>query len=632
MDKKNKRKPDMEALFEFGEQDLLRMVICGSVDDGKSTLVGRLLWERGFLYGDQKEALEADSRAFGTQGADIDFALLTDGLSAEREQGITIDVAYRFFSTRERRFIVADTPGHEEYTRNMVTGASNSELAVLLVDISKGLSSQTKRHALLASLIGVRHIVLAINKMDLVSFRRKKYDFVCAEFKKFAKSLGFASVVSIPMSALKGDNIEIRSNNTPWYEGPSFMEYLEDLELNSSPDSKLRLPIQWVNRRSENFRGYSGTLVSGLLNVGDELIATKSKKLSTVQELITPDGSVSHANPGTAITVKLMPEIDLSRGDVLTHFSDPLNMTNQFEATIFWLAEDEGLQGRTYDLKLSTQRVSASITKIKYVIDVNTLSHTHGDSLFLNDVAVCNLALSEPLVFEKYEQCKEFGSFVLIDRFTQSVIGGGMIRHSLRRVENIFPEESGVERSQREKLNGHRGQVVWFTGLSGSGKSTLARALEKALYRQGKRTYVLDGDNIRGGLNKDLGFTYADRVENNRRLAEVSKLMLDAGIIVITAFISPFALERETAKDSIGAQNFTEVYVSTPIQVCEERDVKGLYRKARSGELPNLSGIGSPFEPPVNPALKIDTSQVSVEDSVSQLLHLLGERDKEFSL
>ena len=626
---RKKDSSDLALSLDLRERDLLRVVICGSVDDGKSTLIGRLLWERGFLYTDQKEALRADSLLHGTQGDNIDFALLTDGLSAEREQGITIDVAYRFFTTEKRRFIVADSPGHEEYTRNMVTGASNADLAILLVDITKGLSSQTKRHALLTSLIGVKHIVLAINKIDLVGFRRKKYELICSEFKDFSSNLEFSRVEVIPMSALEGDNVETRSSNISWYQGPSLMEYLENFKPESFSDSKLRLPIQWVNRRSQDFRGFSGTILSGTMSLDDELIGGISKRSSNVAEILTPEGIVSKAEAGTPVTIRLTSEMDVSRGDILASANDPLNTSDQFEVTMFWLAEDEGLQGRSYDFKLSTQRVGASITKIKYLIDVNNLSHKNGDTLSLNDVAVCNIALSMPIVYEEYETNKSCGSFLLIDRFNQSVVGAGIIQHSLRRVENIFPEEFSVGRMQRTKLNGHRGQVVWFTGLSGSGKSTLARALEKALYLQGKRTYVLDGDNIRGGLCKDLGFTDADRVENNRRLAEVARLMLDAGVIVITASISPFATERESAKELIGLESFTEVYLDTPIEVCEYRDPKGLYGKARKGELPNLSGIGSPFEPPTNPEVRIDSSRISVADGVSLLLEILAKKEEE---
>lgn len=608
-----------EFLHQQQSQDLLRFITCGSVDDGKSTLIGRLLWESQQLFDDQLASLKADSEKYGTQGSHIDFALLVDGLAAEREQGITIDVAYRFFASPGRKYIVADTPGHEQYTRNMVTGASTARAAVLLVDARKGVLVQTRRHAYLASLMGIRHVVLAINKMDLVGFSPSTFDAIKEEFERFSATLGFEDVTAIPLSALRGDNITQRSANTPWYAGPTLMGYLETVNVVPARSDRLVFPIQWVNRPDSSFRGFSGTVAEGRVRVGDEVRVPASGHKATVAEIVTLDGPLTCANAGDAVTLRLSKEIDASRGDVLSLGQQPLEMTDQFEATLVWLHEEAGLVGRSYDIKLATQWAGASLTTIKHRVDINTLAHDACRTLALNDIAVCNIATSKPLAFDGYAQSEVLGSFILVDRFTHATVAAGMIRHSLRRAQNVHVQPLSVTRQDRERLNGHKGKVIWFTGLSGSGKSTLANALEVALNAQGKRTYLLDGDNVRQGLNKDLGFTDADRVENIRRVAEVAKLMMDAGLIVMTAFISPFRQEREMARELIGPENFVEVYVDTPLSVCEQRDVKGLYKRARAGQLPNLSGIGSRYEPPLTPQIILNTSTSSVENSVNFL-------------
>ena len=616
--------PSLESfLAQQQEQDLLRFITCGSVDDGKSTLIGRLLWESQQLFDDQLAALEKDSRKFGTQGDALDFALLVDGLSAEREQGITIDVAYRFFSTARRKFIVADTPGHEQYTRNMVTGASTADLAVLLVDARQGVLTQTRRHAFLVSLMGIRHVVLAINKMDRVQYDEAVYRHIRDAFETFAKPLGLSDVTAIPLSALLGDNITTRSAHTPWYKGPTLMGYLDTVRIESRHSDRLVFPVQWVNRPDADFRGFSGTLVEGQVRTGDEIRVTLSGQTARVADLVTLDGSRNEANTGDAVTLRLDREIDVSRGDVLTRSQSPLETTDQFEATLVWMNEEHGLVGRSYDLKLATQWATASITALKHRIDVNTATHEACKKLELNDIAVCNLALSRPLACDSYEQSRTLGSFILVDRYSHATVAAGMIRHSLRRAQNVHRQALTITREDRERLNGHKGKVIWFTGLSGSGKSTLANALEQELHRQGKRTYILDGDNVRQGLNRDLGFTDADRVENIRRIAEVAKLMMDAGLIVMTAFISPFRRERGMARELIGSDHMIEVYVDTPLALCEARDPKGLYKRARSGKLPNMTGIDSPYEAPEHPEAVIDGERESPEDAVNTLLKLL---------
>ncbi|MGU3304931.1 sulfate adenylyltransferase subunit CysN [Pseudomonas sp. M5A4_2d] len=612
-----------DYLAQQRDQDLLRFITCGSVDDGKSTLIGRLLWDAQQLTDDQLTALHIDSKKHGTQGKDLDFALLVDGLSAEREQGITIDVAYRYFSTTKRKFIVADTPGHEQYTRNMVTGASTADVAVILIDARQGVLTQTRRHAYLVSLMGIRQVVVAVSKMDLIGFDETVFRQITDEFRQFSQSLRFDKIIAIPLSALKGDNITQRSTNTPWYSGPTLMGCLETLEIPSSESKRLVFPVQGVNRPDASFRGFSGYVAEGQVCVGDEIRASLSGQTAAVTDIIGMDGSVQSAAGGDAITLKLNKEIDVSRGDTLSLSQSPLEVSDQFEAVLIWMNEDAGLNGRSYDIKLATQWASASITNIKYRIDTNTLARDASRHLSLNDISVCTLATSKPLVFDSYQQSKTLGSFILVDRVTHATVAAGMINHSLRRAQNVHRQALSIAREDREKLNGHKGKVIWFTGLSGSGKSTLANALELELHAKGYRTYILDGDNVRQGLNRDLGFTDADRVENIRRIAEVAKLMMDAGLIVLTAFISPFRREREMAKELIGADRFVEVYVSTTLEVCEERDVKGLYKKARAGQLPNLSGVGSPYEAPIEAHLEIDTAHTDLEQALTRLLDII---------
>jgi bifunctional enzyme CysN/CysC len=613
----------IEAFIEQQQgQDLLRFITCGSVDDGKSTLIGRLLWDSKQLFDDQLATLTSDSLKYGTQGEDIDFALLVDGLAAEREQGITIDVAYRFFATNKRKFIVADTPGHEQYTRNMVTGASTADVALLLVDARQGILTQTRRHAYLTSLMGIKHVVLAVNKMDLVRFDQAIFQQIQDEFAEFSKEFKYESVTAIPLSALKGDNMTQRSANTAWYHGPTLMGYLDTVQIKPQTLGKFVLPIQWVNRPDSNFRGVSGTVAQGQVKVGDDIRVTLSGKTASVAEIVTMDGSLEAAHTGDAITLRFATEIDASRGDVLSAAQQPLETTDQFEATLIWLLDEPGLVGRSYDLKLATQWATASITNIKHRVNVNTFSFEACTQLKLNDITVCNISTSKAIAFEPFEQCKELGSFILVDRYTHATVAAGLIRHNLRRAQNVHAQTLAIKRNDRERLNGHSGKVIWLTGLSGSGKSTIANALEIELHAQGQRTYILDGDNVRQGLNRDLGFTDTDRIENIRRVAEVAKLMMDAGLVVITAFISPFRSERRMAKELIGEQNFVEIFVDTPLAVCEQRDPKGLYKKARAGQLPNMTGIGSPYEQPDNPELVLN-GQFVAKDCVETITQYL---------
>ena len=611
-------------MVQHARQDQLRFITCGSVDDGKSTLIGRLLWESRQVFDDQMATLQADSRRYGTQGSDLDFALLVDGLSAEREQGITIDVAYRFFSTPRRKFIVADTPGHEQYTRNMITGASTAEVAVLLVDARHGVQTQTRRHAYLVSLVGIQHVVLAINKMDLVQYQQTVYDRIVAEFTTFAQSLGLESMTPIPLSALKGDNITARSSHTTWYQGPTLMGCLETMDVRRVENPKAVFPVQWVSRPDASFRGFAGTLAAGQLRAGDTVRVTASGQIAHVARLVTADGDLEQVRAGDALTLVLDRELDASRGDVISLADRPLEMTDQFEATLVWMSDEAGLVGRSYELKLASQSCGASLTSLKYRINVNTQAHESCRQLGLNDIAAVNIALSRPVVFTPYADVQALGGFILVDRFSHATVAAGMIRHSLRRAQNVHRQALSIGREDRERLNGHAGKVIWFTGLSGSGKSTIANALEKALHAQGKRTYILDGDNVRQGLNKDLGFTDADRVENIRRVAEVARLMMDAGLVVMTAFISPFRAEREMARELIGSENFLEIFVDVPLEVCEQRDPKGLYRKARQGELPNMTGINSPYEPPQNPGLILKAEQGDVVVQVQRIMHVMN--------
>ncbi len=627
---KTSKKPDVavsdtsQALEVFLDQQqklqLLRFTTCGSVDDGKSTLIGRLLWESKQLFEDQLATLKQDSKKYGTQGDEIDYALLVDGLSAEREQGITIDVAYRFFATDKRKFIVADTPGHEQYTRNMITGASTADVAVILVDASQGVLTQTRRHAYLVSLIGMRHVVLAVNKMDRINYDAAVFEKICDDFRAFALTLGFESITAIPVSALKGDNIIARSPNTHWYAGPTLMGYLETIDFSQPVTDRLVFPVQWVNRPDSAFRGFSGTLTEGTVSVGDDIRITASGQTAKIADIVTMDGPLAVADQGMAVTLTLDREIDASRGDVITLAQKPLQMTDQFEATLVWMNEEAGLIGRSYELKLATQWVSASVTSIRHRINVNTLAHEQSRQLEMNDICVCHLSLSKPVVCDTYAQSRAMGGFILVDKFSHATVAVGMITHSLRRAQNVHKQALSIGRGEREKLNGHKGRVIWFTGLSGSGKSTIANAMEVVLHAMGYRTYILDGDNVRGGLNKDLGFTDADRVENIRRIAEVAKLMMDSGLIVMTAFISPFIREREMARELIGPENFLEVYVSTSLEVCEQRDVKGLYKKARAGLLPNMTGVGSAYAAPVSADVTVNGGADDLAESVDRLI------------
>lgn len=612
-------------LAQQASQDLLRFITCGSVDDGKSTLIGRLLWDAQQIFDDQLATLAADSKRHGTQGEQVDLALLVDGLAAEREQGITIDVAYRFFSTPRRKFIVADTPGHEQYTRNMITGASTAQLAVLLVDARQGVMMQTRRHARLVSLMGIRHVVLAINKMDLVSFSPAVFLKIVEDFRALAATLALDSSTAIPLSALKGDNVTTRSAQTPWYDGPTLMGYLETAPVTCAASNRFAFPVQWANRPHAEFRGLSGTVASGSIAVGTQVRITASGQTAKIQRITTFDGDRPEAQAGEAITLVLDREVDASRGDILATADQPLEMTDQFEANLVWMHEEAGLVGRGYELKLANQWAGASITAIKHRVDVNTGSHEACRQLKLNDIAVCTLALSRPLVFDAYTANPALGGFILVDRFSQATVAAGLITHNLRRAQNVHRQTLSITREDRERLNGHKGKVIWFTGLSGSGKSTLANALEKELHAQGKRTYILDGDNVRQGLNKDLGFTDADRVENIRRVAEVAKLMMDAGLIVMTAFISPFRAEREMARELIGVENFIEVFVDTPLEICERRDPKGLYKKARMGQLPNMTGISSAYESPDHPSIVTNTATTTIGDSVTQVMQVLSD-------
>jgi bifunctional enzyme CysN/CysC len=606
------------------KQDLLRFITCGSVDDGKSTLIGRLLWESQQIFDDQLSSLRADSVRHGTQGDNIDFALLVDGLAAEREQGITIDVAYRFFSTARRKFIVADTPGHEQYTRNMITGASTAQVAVVLIDATQGILTQTRRHAYLASLIGIKDIVLAINKMDLVSYQKNVFESIQHEFSSIASRLNFNSVTAIPLSALRGDNLISPSVKTSWYLGPTLLNCLEEIHIQQPSNSKTIFPVQLVNRPDANFRGLSGMLSSNKLSVGDELRVTSSGQIAILTNMISTDGPVKEAQAGDSLTLILDRDIDASRGDVISLAKEPLEQTDQFEATLIWMHEDLGYVGRTYELKLANQWASATITKLKNRINVNTQENEPCTQLALNDIAIANLSLTKSIVYESYLENKTFGGFVLVDKYTHATVAAGMIRHTLRRSKNIHQQALSIQRNHRERLNGHPAKVIWFTGLSGSGKSTIANALEKELYAQGNRTYILDGDNIRKGLNNDLGFTDADRIENIRRIAEMANLMKDAGLIVIVAFISPFKREREMAKNLIGSESFVEVYLNTPLEICEQRDAKGLYQLARSGKIPNFTGINSPFEKPDSADIEIDTSNENLNVIVKRILTILN--------
>ena len=607
--------------------DLLRFITCGSVDDGKSTLIGRMLYEAQLIFEDQVTALQTDSKKMGTQGGDIDFALLVDGLAAEREQGITIDVAYRFFNTDKRKFIVADTPGHEQYTRNMVTGASTADVAIILVDASQGILTQTRRHSFIASLLGIEHVVLAVNKMDLVDYAAAPFQAICDEYEALRTHFAFKSVTPIPMSALKGDNVIERSGQMSWYQGPTLLGFLETVDIRARlTQHGFRLPVQWVNRPNADFRGFSGTVVAGSIRPGDAIRALPSGQLATVERVVLFDQDLDQALTDQAVTLTLDTEIDLSRGDLIVSADSPCEVSDQFEAELVWMDQDAGYIGRSYRLQLGTSQVNASLSSIKFKYDVNTFEHLTGRSLALNEIANVQITLDTAIPFEAYADCPALGAFVLIDRYSNATVAAGMIRFALRRASNVHRQALSIDRPAREKLAGHRGRVVWLTGLSGAGKSTIASAAEQLLHDQGLRTYILDGDNVRHGLSKDLGFTVADRVENIRRIAEVAKLMVDAGIIVLTAFISPFRAERDMAKSLFTPEDFLEIFVDTPLAIAEARDPKGLYKKARRGELPNFTGIDSDYEPPLQPDLRLNTSDRSVEDCAKALAEVIMTR------
>ncbi len=618
-----------EYLVSHQYKSLLRFITCGSVDDGKSTLIGRLLYESHMVFEDHLAQLEADSAKVGTQGTDLDFALLLDGLTAEREQGITIDVAYRFFSTEKRKFIVADTPGHEQYTRNMVTGASTADVAILMVDARKGILTQTRRHSYLVSLLGIKHVVVAINKMDLVDYAEATFDDIRADYAAFAAQLGFHEVIYVPVSALKGDNIIEASPNTPWYDGPALMTYLETVEVADEVASgPFRMPVQWVNRPNLDFRGFSGRVVGGTIEPGDAIRVLPAGTTSTIDRIITMDGDLDVAVAGQSVTITLADEIDASRGDLICAGSAPAEVADQFEAHVVWMHEDEMLPGRPYLMKIGTRTVGVTMANPKYRVDVNSLEHLAAHTLELNEIGVCNISLDRAIPFDPYpvhdsRGNRDTGSFVIIDKLTQNTVGAGMLHFALRRSHNIHWQDVRVDKAARAELNNHQPAIVWFTGLSGSGKSTIANIVESKLHALGVRTYLLDGDNVRHGLNRDLGFTDADRVENIRRVAEVAGLMVEAGLVVLVSFISPFRSERELARNRVEAGEFIEVHVDTPLAVAEQRDPKGLYAKARSGELINFTGIDSPYEAPETPEVHLDTTSVSAEEAADQVIDTL---------
>ncbi len=610
-------------------KSLLRFLTCGSVDDGKSTLIGRLLFDSKLVFEDQLAAVTRDSRKFGTVGEEVDLALLLDGLEAEREQGITIDVAYRFFTTDRRKFIVADTPGHEQYTRNMATGASTSDLAVILVDARAGLVTQTRRHAFLVAALGIRHVVLAVNKIDLVDFSEARFAEIARAFADFTKDFGFETVAAIPLSARFGDNVSGRSARLPWYDGPTLLEHLETVDVTTSTAEKpFRLGVQWVNRPNLDFRGFSGTIASGRVRPGDEVVVAKSGKTARVARIVTYDGDLDEAEAGEAVTLTLDAEIDVSRGDVLADPKARPTVADQFAARLVWMAEEPLLPGRSYLFKCGSKTVGGAVSSIRHKIDVNSFAKLAADTLALNEVARVEIALTEAIAFDPYADNRETGAFVVIDRLTNATVAAGMIEHGLRRADNVHWQALEVTRSYREGLLGQKAKIVWFTGLSGSGKSTIANLVEKKLAAYDRHTFLLDGDNVRHGLNRDLGFTDADRVENIRRVGEVAKLMTDAGLIVLVSFISPFRAERDLVRAMVEPGDFVEVFVDTPLAVCEARDVKGLYAKARAGKIPNFTGISSPYEAPEKPEVHVDTTVVSPEEAADRIVAaVFGESD-----
>ncbi len=600
----------------------LRIITCGSVDDGKSTLLGRLMYESKVLFEDQLEALEADSKKFGTQGDKLDFALLVDGLAAEREQSITIDVAYRFFSTDKRKFIVADTPGHEQYTRNMVTGASTADVAIILCDAREGIVTQTRRHSYIVSLLGIRNVVLAVNKMDLKEYDESVFNKIVDQFSESVKELNIDSVTAIPISALHGDNIVEKSTQTPWFHGTTLLSYLETVNVDENPmqDSPFRMPVQWVNRPNLDFRGFAGTIASGEIHPGDAIRVQPSGKTSSIKQIVSFDGEMDKAIAGQSVTLTLNDEIDISRGDIISTTDQPASSADQFESTIVWMSDDPLLPGRPYLLKIGTKTVSATVTTIKHEVNVDSLEHTAAKQLELNAIAVCNINTDQNIAFDAYEENRETGAFILIDRISNATVGAGMLHFALRRSDNIHMQAVDVDKEKRSELKKQKACVVWLTGLSGSGKSTVANIVEKKLAAMGQHTYLLDGDNVRHGLNKDLGFTDADRVENIRRIGEVARLMVDSGLIVLTAFISPFRSERAVARALVDDGEFLEVFVETPLHIAEQRDPKGLYKKARRGELKNFTGIDSPYEPPEQPEILVDTAAMSAEQAAEKII------------
>jgi len=612
-------------LEQHQHKSLLRFITCGSVDDGKSTLIGRLLYDSKMIFEDQLAALEADSKRVGTQGQQIDFALLVDGLAAEREQGITIDVAYRFFATDKRKFIVADTPGHEQYTRNMVTGASTADLAVILIDARKGVLTQTRRHSYLAQLIGIRNLVLAVNKMDLVGYDEQRYRDIVADYRAFADSIGIAAFTAMPISGFMGDNITAPSSNMPWYPGPALLPHLENvaLDVTAAQDQPFRLPVQWVSRPNLDFRGFAGLVSGGRIRPGDAVRVLPSGKVSTVTRVVTLDGDLEEAVAGQSITLTLADEVDCSRGDVLAAADNPPQVADQFEATLVWMSDEPLVPGRSYWLKLGTQNVSAQIQTPKYQVNVNTLEHLAAKTLDLNAIGVVTVTTDKPLVFEAYAASHDLGGFILIDKFSNGTVAAGMLHFALRRSQNVHWQALDITREAHAAQKQQQPRVLWFTGLSGAGKSTIANLVEKKLHALGQHTFLLDGDNVRHGLNKDLGFTETDRIENIRRVGEVAKLMTDAGLIVLTAFISPFRAERDMVRAMLPAGEFVEIFIDTALAEAERRDVKGLYKKARAGELKNFTGIDSPYEPPEQPEIRIDTAAMSAEGAAEEIVRAL---------
>ena len=624
-------RPDPEHALHAAateHRSLLRFITCGSVDDGKSTLIGRLLYEAGMLFEDQVQTLAADSRKSGTQGGDLDFALLLDGLAAEREQGITIDVAYRYFSTSARKFIVADTPGHEQYTRNMITGASTADAAIILLDARKGILTQTRRHSYLVSLIGIRHVVVAVNKMDLVDFSEARFRKLEREYQSLADQLGIEEIRCIPLSALKGDNVTAASHNMRWYEGPTLMQYLESVEVDVARLSRgdLRFVVQWVNRPNLDFRGFSGMVVSGTVQPGDAVRVQPSGKTSRVTRVVAHGGDLDVAVAGESVTLVLADEIDTSRGDIISSIDAPAEVADQFEATVVWMHEQPMMRGRSYLMKTGARTVTATISPIKHKINVNTLEHVAANQLELNEIGICCIELDRAIAFDSYRANPHTGGFILIDRLTNNTVGAGLIHFALRRSQNIHWQAIDVDKRAHAQQKNQKSCVLWFTGLSGAGKSTIANLLEKRLFAMGRHSYVLDGDNVRHGLNKDLGFKEADRVENIRRVAEVAKLMVDAGLITLVSFISPYRSERRMARSLLGEDEFIEIFVDTPIGVAEERDPKGLYRKARRGEISNFTGIDSPYEAPETPDIRVDTTAVSGAEAAEMILTELARR------